>query len=141
MAITTAMCTSFKKELMTATHNFSVGGSNMRMALFDSTATMDATTTVYSTANQVVGTGYAAGGKPLTNIDPATSGTTAFADFDDVVWTGATFSARGAQIFNNSAGNASVSVHDFGTTVSVVSGNLTVSFPTANATAAILRLA
>lgn len=141
MTITTAMCTSFKKESWEASHNFAVGGNNFRMALFDPTATMDATTTVYSTANEATGTGYTAGGKPLTNVGVATSGTTAYVDFDDVVWTGSTFSARGAQIFNNSSGNKSVSVHDFGTTVSVVSGNLTVSFPTANATAAILRLA
>lgn len=141
MTITTAMCTSFKQELLQAGHNFSVGGANFRLALFDATATMDAATTTYSGANETTGPGYTAGGQALTNVEPATSGTTAFTDFGDVVWTGATFSARGAQIFNNSNGNKSVSVHDFGATVSVVSGNLTVSFPNATASEAILRLA
>lgn len=135
------MCTSFKQELLQAGHNFSSGGNNFRLALFDSTATMNATTTTYSGANETTGTGYTAGGKVLTNVDPTTSGTTAFTDFGDLVWTASTFSARGAQIFNNSNGNKSVSVHDFGATVSVVSGNLTVSFPAANASDAILRLA
>lgn len=141
MAITTAMCTSFKKELMQATHNFTTGGHNMRLALFDANATLDATTTVYATANEVTGTGYTAGGKLLVNITPTTSGTTAFADFDDLVWTGATFTARGAQIFNNSAANASIGVFDFGSNIPVVAGNFTLTFPTANATAAVLRLA
>lgn len=140
MAITTAMCTSYKQQLLTATHNHSVGGSNFRLALFDATATMDATTTTYSGANEVVGTGYTAGGKLLTNVAPASSGTTAYTSFSDLVWTASTFTARGAQIFNNSAANASVGVFDFGANVSVTSGNLTVQFPTANASAAVLRI-
>lgn len=141
LAITTAMCTSFKQELLQAVHNFSANGSNMRMALFDSTVTLDATTTVYATANEVVGAGYTAGGKLLANTTTANAGTTAFVDFDDLVWTASTFTTRGAQIFNNSAANRSVAVFDFGANVSVTAGNLTVVFPTANATAAVLRIA
>lgn len=139
-AITTAMCTSFKQELMTATHNFTSGGHNFRMALFDSTVTLDATTTAYSTANEVVGTGYTAGGMLLTQTTPTTSGTTAFTDFADLVWTGATFTARGGLIFNNSAANRAVAAFDFGANIPVVAGNLTVIFPTANASAAVLRI-
>lgn len=141
LAITTAMNTSFKVELMTATHNFTTGGHNFRLALFDATATMDASTTTYTGANEVVGTGYTAGGKLLTNVTPTSSGTTAFTDFDDQVWTSATFTARGAQIFNTTSGNKSVGVFDFGSNIPVVAGNFTVQFPTANATAAVLRIA
>ena len=142
MAITTAMSTSFKVELLLGTHNFTAStGHNMRLALFDATATLDATTTAYATANEVSGTGYTAGGKLLTNVTPTSSGTTAFADFDDLVWTASTFTARGAQIFNNSAANKSVGTFDFGSNIPVVSGNFTVTFPTANATAAVLRIA
>jgi hypothetical protein len=139
-AITTAMCTSFKVELMTATHNLSTGGHNIRMALFDSTVTLDATTTVYATANEVVGTGYTAGGQVLTNVTPTSSGTTAFADFADLVWTSSTFVARGGLLFNNSAANRAIAALDFGANISVTAGNLTVAFPTANASAAVLRI-
>lgn len=141
LAITTSMATSFKQQLMTATHNFTTGGHNFRLALFDANASLDATTTTYSAANEVVGTGYVAGGKLLTNVTPTTGGTTAFTDFDDQVWTASTFTARGAQIFNNSAGNASVGVFDFGANIPVVAGNFTVTFPTANAAAAVIRIA
>lgn len=142
LAITTAMCTSFKKELMTATHNLTAGGHNINLALFDATATMDATTTTYSGANEIAnGSGYTTGGKTLTNCTPVTSGTTAYADFDDVVWTSSTFTARGAQLFNKDQGNKSIAVFDFGANIPVVSGNFTVVFPTANASAAVLRIA
>lgn len=141
LAITTAMATSYKRQLLTATHNHSVGGSNFNLALFDATATLGASTTAYATANEVVGTGYVAGGKVLTNVAPADSGTTAFTSFNTpVVWTGATFTAAGAQIFNTSAANASVGTFDFGGNIPVVAGNFTVNFPTANATAAVLRI-
>ena len=141
LAITTAMCTSFKKELMTATHNLSAGGHNINLALFDATATMDASTTSYSGANEIAnGSGYTTGGKTLTNCTPVTSGTTAYADFDDAVWTGSTFTARGAQIFNKDAANKSIGVFDFGSNIPVVAGNFTITFPTANATAAVLRI-
>lgn len=140
MAITTAMSTSFKQELMTATHNFATGGNNFKVALFDATATMDATTTAYAVTNEVVGTGYTPGGKVLTNIPPAIGGTTAFVSFSDLVWTGSTFTARGAQIYNADKANRSVGTFDFGVNIPVVSGNFTLTFPTANATAAVLRI-
>ncbi len=140
MAITTAMCTSFKKESWQGLHNFSNPGSNFKLALFDSTATMDSTTTTYSGANEVAnGSGYTTGGKALANGNVSTSGTTAYTTFTDLVWTASTFTARGAQIFNTDQANKSVAVFDFGANVSVTAGNLTVQFPTANATAAVLR--
>jgi hypothetical protein len=140
MAITTAMCTSFKRELLLGAHNFSSGGSAFYLALFDSTATLGAETTAYSSANEAAGPGYTAGGKVLTNVTPSTSGNVAFTDFGDVSWTASTFTARGAMIYNQSAANRAVSVHDFGVDVSVISGTLTVQFPAADADNAILRL-
>ena len=142
MAITTAMATSYKSELMTATHNHAVGGSNFALALFDATATMDASTATYTGANEIAnGSGYTTGGKALTNVAPTTSGTTAFTSFNTpLVWTGATFTARGAQVYNQSQGNKSVGVFDFGANIPVVAGNFTLSFPTANASAAVLRI-
>jgi hypothetical protein len=142
MAITTAMSTTYKQQLPLAMHNHAVGGSAFNLALFDATATMDASTATYSGANEIAnGNGYTTGGKALTNVAPLTSGTTAYWSFNTpIVWTGATFTARGAQIFNTSAGNASVGVFDFGANIPVVAGNFTVNFPTANATAAVLRI-
>jgi hypothetical protein len=141
LAITTAMNTSYKQQLFSATHNHSVGGDVFNVALFDATATMNAATAVYATANEVSGTGYTAGGKPLTNVAPTSSGTTAWTSFNSpVVWTNATFTARGAQIFNTSKANASVGVFDFGANIPVVAGNFTLTLPTANASAAVLRI-
>jgi hypothetical protein len=141
MTITTAMCTSFKRELLLGEHNFSSGGSAFYLALFDSTATLGVETTTYSSVNEAVGPGYIAGGKVLTNVTPSTGGSVAFTDFGDVSWTASTFTTRGAMIYNQSNGNAAVSVHDFGVDVSVISGTLTVQFPNATASEAILRLA
>lgn len=142
LAITQAMTTSFKKELMLGLHNFTITvGNNFKIALYTSGATMDATTANYSTTNEVVGTGYTAGGKALTNVTPTTSGTTAFTDFDDVVWTAASITARGALIYNADQANRSVAVLDFGSDFTSTAGNFTITFPTANASAAILRLA
>lgn len=142
LAIATAMATSYKAELLTATHNHAVGGSNFALALFDATATMDASTATYTGANEIAnGAGYTTGGKALTNVAPSSSGTTAFTSFNSpLIWTGATFTARGAQIYNQSQGNKSVGVFDFGSNIPVVAGNFTLSFPTANASAAVLRI-
>lgn len=142
MAISTTMCTSFKKELMEAKHNFLTTGHAFKIALYTSTATLDATTTAYSTSNEITGTGYTAAGNALTNVNPATSGTTAFTDFADVSWTSATFTANGALIYNSTtAGNPAVSTHAFGVDKSVTGGTFTVQFPTADATNAIIRIA
>ena len=107
MAITQAMCTSFKKELLEGTHNFkNSGGSTFKLALFTSSATLGASTTAYATTNEVSGTGYSAGGNTLTRVDPTTSGTTAFTDFADTTFSTATITANGALIYNSSASDA-----------------------------------
>jgi hypothetical protein len=142
MAISQAMCTSFKVELMTATHNFTTStGNTFKIALYTSSATLDAATTAYTTSNEVVGTGYTAGGNTLTNVTPTSSGTTAFTDFADTTWSTATITARGALIYNSSASNKSVCVLDFGSDKTSTAGNFTIVFPTADASNAIIRIA
>ena len=114
MAITQAMCTSFKKELMEAVHNFkNSGGSTFNLALYTSSATLAADTTAYTTSNEVSGTNYSAKGVALTRVDPSTSGTTALTDFSDATFSNVTVTARGALIFNESAsGDPAVCVLD-----------------------------
>src|SRR5210317_1209561 len=108
MAISQAMCTSFKKELMTATHDFTAStGNTFKLALYTSSATLDASTTAYSATNEASGTGYSAGGGTLTNVTPTTSGTTAFTDFADLTFSSATITARGALIYNSTTGGGS----------------------------------
>jgi hypothetical protein len=143
MAITQAMCTSFKQELMEAKHNFlASGGNTFKLALYTSSATLDATTTAYTVTNEASGTGYTAGGAALTNIDPTTSGTTAFTDFADLTFSTATITARGALIYNDTAaGDPSVIVLDFGADKTSTAGDFTISFPTADASNAIIRIA
>lgn len=116
MAITQAMCTSFKKELMTATHNFTnSSGNTFRLALYTSSASLAASTTAYTTSNEVSGTGYTAKGAALTNVTPTSSGTTALTDFSDVTFSSATITANGAMIFNDSAsGDPAVVILAFG---------------------------
>ena len=111
MAITQAMCTSFKSEVMQALHNFTTSTGNVfKIALYTSTATMSASTTAYSATNEVSGTNYVAGGNTLTNITPTTSGTTGYTDFDDTTWSAATITARGALIYNSTNTNRGVAV-------------------------------
>jgi hypothetical protein len=142
MAITTAMCTSFKKEVLEALHDFNTtSGSVFKIALYTSSATLDASTTVYSTSNEVVGTGYTAGGNTLTNIDPVTSGTTGFADFADTTWTSATITAAGALIYNSSQSNKAVAVLSFGGDKTSTNGDFVIQFPVADASNAIIRIA
>jgi hypothetical protein len=142
MAITQAMCTSFKVELMTATHNFTTStGDVFKIALYTSSATLDATTTAYTSTNEVSGTGYSAGGNTLTNVTPTSSGTTAFTDFADTTWSTATITARGALIYNSSKSNKAVCVLDFGSDKTSTAGNFTIVFPTADASNAIIRIA
>ncbi len=141
MAITTAMCTSFKQDILQAVHDFTNGsGDTFKMALYTSSATLGASTTAYSGTNEVSGTGYTAGGATLTQVTPTTSGTTALVDFNDVAWSSSTFTANGALIYNDDASDKAVSVHAFGGDVSVSSGTLTVQFPAADASNAILRI-
>lgn len=142
LAITQAMCTSFKKELMQAQHNFNLsGGHTFKIALYTSAATLDATTTAYSATNEVTGTGYTATGNTLTNVDPTTSGTTAFTDFADTSWPSATFTARGALIYNSTSSNKAVAVLDFGSDKTATAGTFSIVFPTADASNAIIRIA
>lgn len=144
MAITTAMCTSFKQHLLDGTENFrNSGGDTYKLALFTSSVTLGAATTAYAATNEVGNSGsYAAGGGTLTRVDPTTSGTTAFTDFSDLAFTSATITAAGALIYNDTdAGDPSVSAHDFGGDKSSTSGTFTVVFPTADASNAVLRLA
>ena len=143
MAITQAMCTSFKKELMEAKHNFlNSGGSDFKLALYTSSATLSASTTAYTTSNEVSGTGYTAKGSSLTRVDPSTSGTTALTDFADLTFSTATITARGALIYNDDdSGDASVCVLDFGGDKTSTAGDFTIQFPTADASNAIIRIA
>lgn len=142
MAITQAMCTSFKKELLEGTHDFkNSGGSTFKLALFTSSATLGASTTAYATTNEVSGTGYSAGGNTLTRVDPTTSGTTAFTDFADTTFSTATITANGALIYNSSASDKAVIVLAFGGDKTSTAGDFTVQFPTADASNAIIRIA
>ena len=143
MAISQAMCTSFKKELMEAVHNFkNSGGSTFNLALYTSSASLDQDTTAYTTSNEVSGTNYTAKGASLTRVDPTTSGTTAFTDFSDLTFSNVTLTARGALIFNDSAsGDPSVCVLNFGSDKSASSGDFTIVFPAAAASTAIIRIA
>jgi hypothetical protein len=137
------MCTSFKSELMTATHDFTNGsGNTFKLALYDNSASFTAATTAYTATNEVSGTGYSAGGGTLTNVTPTTSGTTAFTDFADLTFSSATITARGALIYNDTAaGDPSVVVLDFGSDKSSSAGDFTIVFPTADASDAIIRIA
>jgi hypothetical protein len=141
------MCTSFKSQLLEAAHDFrTTGGDTFKIALYSSAATLDATTTAYSSTNEVANSGtYAAGGGTLTNISPTTSGTTAFTDFADISFTSATITARGALIYNTTPThtytNPSVAVLDFGADKTSTSGTFTIQFPTADASNAIIRIA
>ena len=143
MAITQALCTSFKQELLVGTHDFTTTtGSSFKMALYTSSATLGATTTAYTATNEVSGTGYTATGQALTNVTPTTSGTTALTDFADETWTSATITARGALIYNDTAaGDPSVLVLDFGADKTSTAGDFTVVFPAADASNAIIRSA
>jgi hypothetical protein len=144
--ITQAMCTSFKDQILEAVHDFrSSGGDTFKLALYTSSATLDATTTAYSATNEVANSGtYAAGGGTLTNVTPTTSGTTAFTDFDDISFTSATINARGALIYNTTPThtytNPSVAVLDFGGDKISTSGTFTIQFPAADASNAIIRI-
>lgn len=156
MAITQALCTSFKQEILQGIHNFTNGsgggtttstgtGNTFKIALFTSSASLGASTTAYADSNQASGTGYSAGGNTLTNVTPTTSSTTALTDFADTTWSSSTITARGALIYNSSttagSANRAVAVLDFGTDKTTSSGDFTIVFPTADASSAIIRIA
>ena len=143
MAITSAVCTSFKVEVLKGEHNFTASsGNTFNLALYTSSASLGASTTAYTTSNEVSGTGYTAKGNALTSVTPVADSTTAVCDFADTSFTSASFTARGCLIFNDShSSDAAVCVIDFGADKTVTSGTFTIQFPTADASNAILRIA
>ena len=146
MAITSAICNSFKQEILEAEHNFTATtGNTFKLALFTSSATLGASTTAYSSSNEITntsGTAYTAGGKALTSVTPTLDSSTAVCDFSDVSWTSASFTANGCLIYNDShSTDASVCAVAFGGDKTVSSGTFTIQFPAAAATTAIIRIA
>jgi hypothetical protein len=137
------MCTSFKQELLTGTHNFTNStGNTFNIALYTNSASFTASTTAYTATNEVTGSGYTAKGNALTNVTPTTGGTTAFTDFADSTWSTATITARGAMIFNDTAaGDPSVVILDFGGDKTSTAGEFKIVMPTADSTNAIIRIA
>ena len=145
MAITSAICTSFKVELLKGVHDFTATtGDTFKIALFTSSATLGAGTTAFATTNEITnssGTAYTSGGATLTNITPTLDSSTAVCDFTDVSFTDASFTANGALIYNSSQSNKAVAAIAFGSDKTVSSGTFTIQFPAADATNAIIRLA
>ncbi len=142
MAISQALCTSFKVELLKKEHDLTNAADTIRLALYTSSATLSAATTVYGTGSEVAsGGGYTTGGDALTNVTPVSSGTTAIVDFNNLVMTGSTFTTRGGLIYNDThASNSAICVLDFGTDKSPSGQTFTVVFPAADATNAIIRI-
>ena len=150
MAITSAICSSFKQELLQGKHSFeSSGGHTFKIALFTSSASLGASTTDYSTSNEITntsGSAYSAGGATLTNSGVSLSSTTAFTDFSDVTFSSASFTANGALIYNSTAvtgftTNRAVCAVNFGADKTVTSGTFTVQFPAQTAGNAIVQIA
>lgn len=139
MAISQAMCTSFKVELFGGVHDLDT--DVIKMALYTSSATLDASTTAYSATNETSGTGYTAGGNTLTSPVITSSGTTAYVDFADTTWSSASFTARGALIYNSSKSNKAIAVLDFGADKTASGGDFVVQMPAADASNALLRIA
>ena len=143
MAISSAVCTSFKVEILKGVHNFTASsGDTFKLALYTSDASLGASTTAYTTSNEVSGSGYTAKGNALTSVTPVADSTTAVCDFADTSFTSASFTARGCLIFNEDAtGDPAVCAIDFGGDKTVTSGTFTVEFPAAAASTAIIQIA
>ena len=142
MAITSAITTSFKQQLLVGTHNFTNStGDTFKLALYTSSATLGASTTAYTTTVEASGTNYTAGGGALTNVTPFATGTTAVVDFNDLTFSTATITARGCLIYNSTDANKAVAAIDFGGDKTSTAGDFTIVFPTPTATGAIIRLA
>ena len=139
MAISQTMCSSFKQQILLGEHDLET--DVLKIALYTSSATLGASTTVYTTSDEVVGTGYVAGGNTLTGVTVSLSGTTSFVTFDNTTWAASTFTARGALIYNSSKSNKAIAVLDFGGDKTSTAGNFTVQFPTNDASSAIIRIA
>ena len=145
MAITSAICTSFKVELLKGVHDFTATtGDTFKIALYDSDATLGAGTTAFSTSEEITntsGSAYTSGGATLTSVTPVADSTTAVCDFADVSFSSASFTANGALIYNDDQSDKAVAVIAFGGDKTVTSGTFTIQFPTADASNAIIRLA
>ena len=142
MAISTAMCTSFKQEILVGTPNFTASsGNTFKLALYTSSASLGASTTAYTTSNEVSGTGYTAAGAALTSVTPTTSGTTALCDFSDLTFSSSTITANGALIYNDTQSDKAVCTLAFGGDKTSTAGDFTIQFPTADASNAIIRIA
>ena len=145
MAISSAICNSFKQEILVGTHNFTASsGNSFKLALYTSSASMGASTTAYSTSNEISntsGSAYTAGGKALTSVTPVLDGSTAVCDFADISFTSASFTANGCLIYNDTQSDKAVCVVAFGGDKTVSSGTFTIQFPAAAASTAILRIA
>ena len=139
MAITQAMASSFKQQILLGEHDLDT--DVIKLALYTSAAALSAATTAYSTSGEVVGTGYTAGGNTLAGATVSLSGTTAFVDFTDTTWATATITARGALIYNSSKANKAIAVLDFGADKTSTAGDFTVQFPTNDSSSAIVRIA
>lgn len=139
MAISQAMCSSFKQEVLGGVHDLDT--DVLKIALYTSAATLGATTTAYTATGEVVGTGYTAGGNTLSGATISLSGTTAIVDFTDSAWPLATITARGALIYNSTKANRAIAVLDFGADKTSTAGDFTVVMPTPDAANAIVRLA
>ena len=141
MAISQAMCTSFKVELLQGTHNFTAtSGNSFKLALYTSSASLGAGTTAYSSSNEASGTNYTATGAALTNVTPTSSGTTAFTDFADLTVSNATVTANGCLIYNDTNSDKAVCVLAFVGDTTSTAGDFTIQFPAADASNAIIRI-
>ena len=145
MAISSAICNSFKQEILVATHDFtSSTGDTFKLALYTSSATLGASTTAYAATNEITntaGSAYSAGGQDLTSTTPVLDSSTAVCDFNDISWTSASFTANGCLIYNSSKSNKAVCAIAFGSDKTVTTGTFTIQFPTADASDAIIRIA
>lgn len=137
MAITSAVCNSFKQEVLEGVHD---SADTYKIALYTDAASLGASTTAYSASNEVVGAGYDAGGKTLTGHSTGLSSGVAYLTFSDPSWTSSTITARGCLIYNSSKSNKAVAVFDFGENVVSVNGTFTIDFPAAGA-ASLIRIA
>ena len=149
MAITQAICNSFKKEVLFGAHDFDASsGDTFKLALFTSDASLSSTTTAFSSSNESSGTNYSSGGSSLTSIDPALSSTTAVCDFSNLTFSNVSVTARGALIYKSTPNTTSISltnpavcVLDFGGDITATAGDFLITFPAAGASTAIIRLA
>jgi hypothetical protein len=145
MAISSAVCNSFKQEILVGTHNFTASSGNaFKLAMYTSSASLGASTTAYSSSNEISnasGSAYTAGGKALTSVTPVLDGSTAVCDFADISFTSASFTANGCLIYNDTQSDKAVCVVAFGGDKTVSSGTFTIQFPAAAASTAIVRIA